>query len=152
MAHLGFLAPAEAPVEAVEAVEAVETPLETPPAPITAEDLFASASPLSSEPPASEAPTSEPPASEAPGSEAPGSEALEAWEERAKAAVVVGDFTRAVEACFAAQRYADALVMAAWGGAELLAAATVRPRRGGERRSATCARRRARCCARWRRS
>ena len=41
------------------------------------------------------------------------------WEEALKQRVIVGDFAGAVEVCFRYERFADALVIATWGGAEL---------------------------------
>ena len=47
------------------------------------------------------------------------------FERALKDRVVVGDFMGAVEICFQYGRFTDALVVAAWGGAELVELATV---------------------------
>ena len=49
------------------------------------------------------------------------------FSEAIKRCVVVGDFARAVDLCFAQGRFADALMIAMWGGDELLEQARVPP-------------------------
>ena len=74
------------------------------------------------------------------------------WVSELKQSVIVGDFAHAVEVCFKYGRFADALVLSAWGGSELVQQTTVVLRRLSERRTATCASKRRRRSSRWRRS
>ena len=125
--YLGYsIQPVETPVE--EKVEEVkEEPVimnEEKPM-ITAEDLFAS-SPISQ--------TNETPVekeeeviveNETPVVETP---VNEEWNEELKQSIIVGDFNTAVSTCFKYHQYADAFVIAAWGGADLIEKTTVRNR------------------------
>ena len=52
----------------------------------------------------------------------------EEWNEELKQSIIVGDFTTAVSTCFKYHQYADAFVIAAWGGADLIEKTTVRNR------------------------
>ncbi len=74
------------------------------------------------------------------------------WEEALKQRVIVGDFAGAVEVCFRYERFADALVIATWGGAELAEQTTVGVRERTDGSSATWSVTARRCCASWRRS
>lgn len=74
------------------------------------------------------------------------------WEEALKQRVIVGDFAGAVEVCFRYERFADALVIATWGGAELAEQTTVGVRQPTDGSSATWSVTARRCCASWRRS
>lgn len=47
------------------------------------------------------------------------------WRDELKESVIVGDFASAVSTCFKYHQYADAFVIAAWGGAELMEQTTV---------------------------
>ena len=125
--YLGYsIQPVETPVE--EKVEEVkEEPVimnEEKPM-ITAEDLFAS-SPIVQ--------TNETPVekeeeviveNETPVVETP---VNEEWNEELKQSIIVGDFNTAVSTCFKYHQYADAFVIAAWGGADLIEKTTVRNR------------------------
>ena len=111
---------------------------------MTAEDLFASASPLATATPtelveeAQEDVNETDEAAEAAAAEEQQQVEGEGEEEKRvkvevdpvferalKDRVVVGDFMGAVEICFQYGRFTDALVVAAWGGAELVELATV---------------------------
>lgn len=116
--------------EVVEQVEEVQQPaMEQMPSvdAITAEDLFASASPLAALPPKVVEEKVE--AEEAPVTpmmvEKEMVEVDPAFERALKDRVVVGDFEGAVEICFQFGRFTDALVIAAWSGPELVEQATV---------------------------
>ena len=74
------------------------------------------------------------------------------WEEALKQRVIVGDFAGAVEVCFRYERFADALVIATWGGAELAEQTTVGVRERTDGSSATWSVTARRCCASWRQS
>ena len=52
----------------------------------------------------------------------------EEWNEELKQSIIVGDFKTAVSTCFKYHQYADAFVIAAWGGADLIEKTTVRTR------------------------
>ena len=52
----------------------------------------------------------------------------EEWNEELKQSIIVGDFKTAVSTCFKYHQYADAFVIAAWGGADLIEKTTVRNR------------------------
>ena len=52
----------------------------------------------------------------------------EEWNEELKQSIIVGDFNTAVSTCFKYHQYADAFVIAAWGGADLIEKTTVRNR------------------------
>ena len=52
----------------------------------------------------------------------------EEWNEELKQSIIVGDFNTAVSTCFKYHQYADAFVIAAWGGADLIEKTTVRTR------------------------
>ena len=158
--HLGYvLPPTEQPSEGEAQPAQPAQPLEIPqsvekPA-ITAEDLFASASPLASESPLVETAAVEEPTEPKEPKEATLSVAEQEnaeWVSELKQSVIVGDFARAVEVCFKYGRFADALVLSAWGGSELVQQTTVVLRRLSERRTATCASKRRRRSSRWRRS
>lgn len=120
---------------------------------ITAEDLFASA-PMT---PSAEAQETVQESKETPketsSSPVAGPVAGPAeWEEALKQRVIVGDFAGAVEVCFRYERFADALVIATWGGAELAEQTTVGVRERTDGSSATWSVTARRCCASWRRS
>lgn len=125
--HLGYVPEPEA-AEAVEAVQ--EAVPEVPEAPveekkeITAEDLFATASPM--ELPAVK-PAEEEKEEEKKEVEKKKEVDTPEFSEAIKRYVVVGDFARAVDLCFAQGRFADALMIAMWGGDELLEQARVPP-------------------------
>lgn len=106
---------------------------------MTAEDLFASASPLATATPTEPVEESQEDVTVPAEADAAVEEqqvdkeekrvAVEAdpvFERALKDRVVVGDFMGAVEVCFQYSRFTDALVVAAWGGAELVELATVR--------------------------
>ena len=127
--YLGYsIQPVETPVEEkVEEVkeEKVEPVIMNEEKPmITAEDLFAS-SPIVQ--------TNETPVekeeviveNETPVVETP---VNEEWNEELKQSIIVGDFKTAVSTCFKYHQYADAFVIAAWGGADLIEKTTVRTR------------------------
>ena len=129
--YLGYsIQPVETPVEE-EKVEEVKEVKEEPVVMneekpmITAEDLFAS-SPIVQ--------TNETPVekeeeviveNETPVVETP---VNEEWNEELKQSIIVGDFKTAVSTCFKYHQYADAFVIAAWGGADLIEKTTVRTR------------------------
>ena len=119
--HLGYVPEEEKEVEAVqEAVVSEAVPVEEKKE-ITAEDLFATPSPM--EQPAVK------PIEEEKKEEVKKEEKVEVdtpeFSEAIKRCVVVGDFARAVDLCFAQGRFADALMIAMWGGDELLEQARV---------------------------
>lgn len=123
--HLGYVPEEEKEVEAVqEAVVSEAVPVEEKKE-ITAEDLFATASPM-------ELPAVKP-IEEEKKEEVKKEEKEEKkvevdtpeFSEAIKRCVVVGDFARAVDLCFAQGRFADALMIAMWGGDELLEQARV---------------------------
>ena len=119
--HLGYVPEEEKEVEAVqEAVVSEAVPVEEKKE-ITAEDLFATASPM-------ELPAVKP-IEEEKKDEVKTEEKVEVdtpeFSEAIKRCVVVGDFARAVDLCFAQGRFADALMIAMWGGDELLEQARV---------------------------
>ena len=158
--HLGYvLPPTEQPSEGeaqpAQPAQPVEIPQSVEKPTITAEDLFASASPLASESPLVETAAVEEPTEPTEPKEATLSVAEQEsaeWVSELKQSVIVGDFARAVEVCFKYGRFADALVLSAWGGSELVQQTTVVLRRLSERRTATCASKRRRRSSRWRRS
>lgn len=158
--HLGYvLPPTEQPSEGeaqpAQPAQPVEIPQSVEKPTITAEDLFASASPLASESPLMETAAVEEPTEPKEPKEATLSVAEQEnaeWVSELKQSVIVGDFARAVEVCFKYGRFADALVLSAWGGSELVQQTTVVLRRLSERRTATCASKRRRRSSRWRRS
>ena len=158
--HLGYvLPPTEQPSEGeaqpAQPAQPVEIPQSVEKPTITAEDLFASASPLASESPLVETAAVEEPTEPNEPKEATLSVAEQEnaeWVSELKQSVIVGDFARAVEVCFKYGRFADALVLSAWGGSELVQQTTVVLRRLSERRTATCASKRRRRSSRWRRS
>ena len=119
--HLGYVPEEEKEVEAVqEAVVSEAVPVKEKKE-ITAEDLFATASPM-------ELPAVKP-IEEVKKEEVKKEEKVEVdtpeFSEAIKRCVVVGDFARAVDLCFAQGRFADALMIAMWGGDELLEQARV---------------------------
>ena len=122
--HLGYVPEEEKEVEAVqEAVVSEDVPVEEKE--ITAEDLFATPSPM-------ELPAVKPVEEEKKEEVKKEEEKEEKVEvdtpefsEAIKRCVVVGDFARAVDLCFAQGRFADALMIAMWGGDELLEQARV---------------------------
>lgn len=81
---------------------------------ITAEDLFAGASPSTPE----SAAVAEPAREEPEKSET--QEDPAAWSSEIKNCIVIGDFGRAVDICFKYGRFADAMMIAMWGGDELM--------------------------------
>ena len=117
---------------------------------ITAEDLFASA-PMTPSVETTQEPKEPKEASPVASPSSPVSSPSE-WEEALKQRVIVGDFAGAVEVCFRYERFADALVIATWGGAELAERTTVGVWRGGDGSSATWSVTARLCCASWRRS
>ena len=127
--YLGYsIQPVETPVEEKveevkeEKVEPVVMNEEKPM--ITAEDLFAS-SPISqtNETPVEEKEEEEViPENETPAVETP---VNEEWNEELKQSIIVGDFNTAFSICFKYHQYADAFVIAAWGGADLIEKTTV---------------------------
>lgn len=157
--HLGYVLPSpeqpsqsEAqPAESAESAQPAEIPQAVEQPTITAEDLFASASPLAAESPLVETSAAEE-AKEAKEAAPSVPEENPEWVAELKQSVIVGDFARAVEVCFRYGRFADALVLSAWGGSELVQQTTVAVVRLSERRSATCASRLRRRSSRWRRS
>ena len=104
--HLGYVPQPEeeAPVE-------MEKPVVD--SSITAEDLFAGASPSVPE----SATVAEPAREEPEKSEA---QDPAAWSSEVKNCIVIGDFGRAVDICFKYGRFADAMMIAMWGGDELM--------------------------------
>ena len=123
--HLGYVPEEEKEPEA----EAVQVAVVSEAVPveekkeITAEDLFATASPM-------ELPAVKPIEEEKEEEkETKKEEKVEVdtpeFSEAIKRCVVVGDFARAVDLCFAQGRFADALMIAMWGGDELLEQARV---------------------------
>ena len=157
--HLGYVLPSpeepsqsEAqPAESAQPAQPAEIPQAVEQPTITAEDLFASASPLAAESPLVETSAAEE-AKEAKEAAPSVPEENPEWVAELKQSVIVGDFARAVEVCFRYGRFADALVLSAWGGSELVQQTTVAVVRLSERRSATCASRLRRRSSRWRRS
>ena len=123
--HLGYVPEEEKEVEAVqEAVVSEAVPVEEKKE-ITAEDLFATPSPM--ELPAVK-PIEEEKKEEVKKEEkeqTKGEVDTPEFSEAIKRCVVVGDFARAVDLCFAQGRFADALMIAMWGGDELLEQARV---------------------------
>ena len=130
--YLGYsIQPVETPVEEkVEEVkeEKVEPVIMNEEKPmITAEDLFASSpivqtneTPMEKEEEEEVIPENETPVVETP--------VNEEWNEELKQSIIVGDFNTAVSTCFKYHQYADAFVIAAWGGADLIEKTTVRNR------------------------
>ena len=125
--YLGYsIQPVETPVEEkVEEVKEEPVVMNEEKPMITAEDLFAS-SPIVQ--------TNETPVekeeeviveNETPVVETP---VNEEWNEELKQSIIVGDFKTAVSTCFKYHQYADAFVIAAWGGADLIEKTTVRNR------------------------
>lgn len=104
--HLGYVPQPEeeAPVETEKPVADSS---------ITAEDLFAGASPSTPE----SATVAEPAREEPEKSEA---QDPAAWSSEIKNCIVIGDFGRAVDICFKYGRFADAMMIAMWGGDELM--------------------------------
>ena len=104
--HLGYVPQPEeeAPVE-------MEKPVVD--SSITAEDLFAGASPSVPE----SAVVAEPAREEPEKSE---TQDPAAWSSEIKNCIVIGDFGRAVDICFKYGRFADAMMIAMWGGDELM--------------------------------
>ena len=120
--HLGYV-PEEKEVEAVqEAVVSEAVPVEEEKE-ITAEDLFATPSPM--ELPAVKPIEEEKKEEEKEEKEEKVEVDTPEFSEAIKRCVVVGDFARAVDLCFAQGRFADALMIAMWGGDELLEQARV---------------------------
>ena len=118
--HLGYVPEEKEGVASGDVQEVVpEAPVEEKE--ITAEDLFATALPM-------ELPAVKPAEEE---KEEEEKEEVEVdtpeFSEAIKRCVVVGDFARAVDLCFAQGRFADALMIAMWGGDELLEQARVPP-------------------------
>lgn len=104
--HLGYVPQPEeeAPVE-------MEKPVVD--SSITAEDLFTGASPSTPE----SATVAEPAREEPKTSE---TQDPAAWSSEIKNCIVIGDFGRAVDICFKYGRFADAMMIAMWGGDELM--------------------------------
>ena len=127
--YLGYsIQPVETPVEEkVEEVkeEKVEPVIMNEEKPmITAEDLFAS-SPIVQTNETSVEKEEVIVENETPVVETP---VNEEWNEELKQSIIVGDFKTAVSTCFKYHQYADAFVIAAWGGADLIEKTTVRTR------------------------
>ena len=121
--HLGYVPEEEKEVEAVqEAVVSEDVPVEEEKE-ITAEDLFATASPM--ELPAVKPVEEEKKEEKKEEKEEDVEVDTPEFSEAIKRCVVVGDFARAVDLCFAQGRFADALMIAMWGGDELLEQARV---------------------------
>ena len=121
--HLGYVPEEEKEPEAVqEAVVSEDVPVEKE---ITAEDLFATPSPM--ELPAVKPIEEEKKEEEKEEKEEKVEVDTPEFSEAIKRCVVVGDFARAVDLCFAQGRFADALMIAMWGGDELLEQARVPP-------------------------
>ena len=130
--------PEQQPVEEVK-VKEDQSAMMAAMATMTAEDLFASASPLATATPTELVEESQEDVNvTAEAAAAKGQQQVEGEEEKRvkvevdpvferalKDRVVVGDFMGAVEICFQYGRFTDALVVAAWGGAELVELATV---------------------------
>ena len=97
---------------------------------ITAEDLFASAPMRQPEIESEKEPEIEPenkPAELAePAKPAMAVKESAEWREELKQCIIVGDFVNAVATCFKYHQFADAFVIASWGGAELVEQTTVR--------------------------
>ena len=97
---------------------------------ITAEDLFASAPMRQPEIESEKEPEKEPenkPAELAePAKPAMAVKESAEWREELKQCIIVGDFVNAVATCFKYHQFADAFVIASWGGAELVEQTTVR--------------------------
>lgn len=132
--HLGYIqTPLESSqdesaqeVSAQEEAKPVEEPVIAPT--ITAEDLFSNASPLNGISPVAAMSPTEEESPVKPEEKMPKEETPEEWERAVKDRVIVGDFGGAVEVCFKYQRFADALVISTWGGAELAERTTVHVR------------------------
>ena len=129
--YLGYtIQPVETPVEE-EKVEEVKEVKEEPVVMneekpmITAEDLFASSPIVQTNETPVEKEEEVIPENETPVVETP---VNEEWNEELKQSIIVGDFTTAVSTCFKYHQYADAFVIAAWGGADLIEKTTVRNR------------------------
>ena len=122
--HLGYVPEEEKEPEAEAVQEAVVSEAVPVEKEITAEDLFATPSPM--ELPAVK-PIEEEKEDEKEEKEEKEEEVVDTPEfsEAIKRCVVVGDFARAVDLCFAQGRFADALMIAMWGGDELLEQARV---------------------------
>lgn len=123
--HLGYVPEEEKEAEAVQEAVVSEAVLVEEEKEITAEDLFATPSPM-------ELPAVKPieeVKKEEEKEETKKEEKVEVdtpeFSEAIKRCVVVGDFARAVDLCFAQGRFADALMIAMWGGDELLEQARV---------------------------
>ena len=128
--YLGYsIQPVETPVEEEvkevkeEKVEPVIMNEEKPM--ITAEDLFASSPIVQTNETPVEKEEEVIPENETPVVETP---VNEEWNEELKQSIIVGDFNTAVSTCFKYHQYADAFVIAAWGGADLIEKTTVRNR------------------------
>ena len=128
--YLGYpIQPVETPVEEKveevkeEKVEPVVMNEEKPM--ITAEDLFASSPIVQTNATPVEKEEEVIPENETPVVETP---VNEEWNEELKQSIIVGDFNTAVSTCFKYHQYADAFVIAAWGGADLIEKTTVRNR------------------------
>ena len=123
--HLGYVPEEEKEPEAVqEAVVSEAVPVEEEKE-ITAEDLFATPSPM--ELPAVKPVEEEKKEEKKEEKEEDVEVDTPEFSEAIKRCVVVGDFARAVDLCFAQGRFADALMIAMWGGDELLEQARVPP-------------------------
>ena len=126
--YLGYsIQPVETPVEEKVEEEKVEPVIMNEEKPmITAEDLFAS-SPIvqTNETPVEKEEEEVIVENETPVVETP---VNEEWNEELKQSIIVGDFNTAVSTCFKYHQYADAFVIAAWGGADLIEKTTVRNR------------------------
>ena len=121
--HLGYVPEEEKEPEAVqEAVVSEDVPVEEEKE-ITAEDLFATPSPM--ELPAVKPVEEEKKEEKKEEKEEDVEVDTPEFSEAIKRCVVVGDFARAVDLCFAQGRFADALMIAMWGGDELLEQARV---------------------------
>lgn len=98
---------------------------------ITAEDLFASAPMRQPEIESEKEPEIEPEKEPENKPAEPANPAMAVkesaeWREELKQCIIVGDFVNAVATCFKYHQFADAFVIASWGGAELVEQTTVR--------------------------
>ena len=123
--HLGYTqTPLVSPQEETHE-EAAPVEESVVPTTITAEDLFSNASPMGGASPIAAPSPVEKESSVKSEETKPVEEVSEEWERALKDRVIVGDFAGAVEVCFQYRRFADALVISTWGGAELAEQTTV---------------------------
>lgn len=129
ISHLGYdVKQTELPTVSETPKEVVEEPVAAP-APasvpiITAEDLFASA-PMEKAPEPEPEPELQPEPEPEPEPAMPVPQENAQWREELKQSIIVGDFVGAVNTCFQYHQFADAFVIASWGGPELVDQTTV---------------------------